>query len=596
MATAENILAVYSDRGRRQLPLEGVYRQLYRPDLYLRAYGKLYRNSGAMTPGSNKETVDAMSLEKIDRIIDVMRREAWRWTPARRTYIPKKKGKRPLGLPAWSDKLVQEALRLLLEAYYEPRFSTLSFGFRPGRGCHSALREITHKWRGVKWFIEGDIKGCFDNIDHDVLLSILRESIHDNRLIRLVSSMLRAGYFEDWRYNKTLSGTPQGGVCSPLLSNIFLDKLDRFVEEVLLPKYNQGERRRNYPPYKALLNASRHAGDKGEYQRARMLRLQAQHMPSRDPEDPEFRRLWYVRYADDFLLGFSGPRHEAEEIKRAIRQFLHDTLKLEMSTEKTLITHARTEAARFLGYEVVTLDAMTKQDHRGQRCINGAVRLKIPVEVIRQQCQKYMRNGKPSHRPERLYNDDYSIVAQYQAEYRGFVQYYLMGFNAHRLWNVHRVMRKSLLGTLANKHRTTVSRIVRRLRTEVMVGDKTIKALQIVRHRGQGKRPLVATFGGLSLAWQKNTVLSDNPKQVFNGVRSELISRLLAQTCECCGSNDGPFEVHHIRKLSDLSQRGRKEKPGWLRIMASRHRKTLVVCRECHQNIHRTRPARHREI
>lgn len=596
MATAENILAVYSDRGRRQLPLEGVYRQLYRPDLYLRAYGKLYRNSGAMTPGSNNETVDAMSLEKIDRIIDVMRREAWRWTPARRTYIPKKKGRRPLGLPAWSDKLVQEALRLLLEAYYEPRFSALSFGFRPGRGCHSALREITNKWRGVKWFIEGDIKGCFDNIDHDVLLSILRESIHDNRLIRLVSSMLRAGYFEDWRYNKTLSGTPQGGVCSPLLSNICLDKLDRFVEDVLLPKYNQGERRRNYPPYKALLNASKHAGDKGEYQWAKMLRLQAQQMPSRDPEDPDFRRLWYVRYADDFLLGFSGPRHEAEEIKWAIRQFLHDTLKLDMSTEKTLITHARTEAARFLGYEVVTLDAITKQDHRGQRCINGAVRLKIPVEVIRQQCQKYMRNGKPSHRPERLYNDDYSIVAQYQAEYRGFVQYYLMGFNAHRLWNVHRVMRKSLLGTLANKHRTTVSRIVRSLRTEVTVGDKTIKALQIVRHRGQGKRPLVATFGGLSLAWQKDTVISDNPKQVFNGVRSELISRLLAQTCECCGTNDGPFEVHHIRKLSDLSQRGRKEKPGWLRIMASRHRKTLVVCRECHQNIHRTRPVRHREI
>ncbi|EHP5887358.1 hypothetical protein L1O59_005353 [Salmonella enterica] len=260
-----------------------------------------------------------------------------------------------------------------------------------------------------------------------------------------------------------------------------------------------------------------------------------------------------------------------------------------------MITHARTEAARFLGYEVVTLDAMTKQDHRGQRCINGAVRLKIPVEVIRQQCQKYMRNGKPSHRPERLYNDDYSIVAQYQAEYRGFAQYYLMGFNAHRLWNVHQVMRKSLLGTLANKHRTTVSRIVRSLRTEVTVDDKTIKALQIVRHRGQGKRPLVATFGGLSLAWQKNAVISDNPKQVFNGVRSELISRLRAQTCECCGTNEGPFEVHHIRKLSDLSQRGRKEKPRWLRIMASRHRKTLVVCRECHQNIHRTRPAKHRE-
>lgn len=596
MAIAENVLAVYSDRGRRKLPLEGVYRQLYRPELYLRAYGRIYRNAGAMTPGSTTETVDAMSLEKIDDIIDVIRREAWRWTPARRMYIPKKKGKRPLGLPTWSDKLVQEALRILLEAYYEPRFSPYSCGFRPGQGCHTALREITHKWRGVKWFIEGDIKGCFDNINHDVLLSILGETIHDNRIIRLVSNMLRAGYLENWRYNATLSGTPQGGVISPLLSNIYLDKLDRFVEDTLLPKYNRGKQRRNSPPYKALLNAARHAGDKGDHLTAKRLRKQAQQMPSRDPDDPTFRRLWYVRYADDFLLGFSGPRHEAEEIKRELSQFLRETLKLDMSAEKTLITHARTEAARFLGYEVVTLDANAKQDHRGQRCINGTVRLKVPGDVIRQQCQKYMRNGKPTHRPERLHNDDYSIVAQYQAEYRGFVQYYLMGFNAHRLWNVHRVMRKSLLGTLANKHRTRVSSIVRHLRTEIPVGSRTIRALQVVRFRGQGKRPLIATFGGLSLAWQKDTTITDIPKQVFNGLRSEIVSRLLAQACEMCGANDGPFEVHHIRKLSDLNQPGRKEKPLWIKRMASRRRKTLVVCVKCHKEIHRFRSAKNREI
>lgn len=378
MATAENVLAVYSDRGRRKLPLEGVYRQLYQPELYLRAYGRIYRNSGAMTPGSTVETVDAMSLDKINRIISIIRRESWRWSPAKRTYIPKKKGKRPLGLPTWSDKLVQEALRILLEAYFEPRFSPQSHGFRPNRGCHTALQEITHKWRGVKWFIEGDIKGCFDNINHDVLLSILRETILDNRLIRLVSNMLRAGYLEDWRYHKTLSGTPQGGVVSPLFSNIYLDKLDRFVEDTLLPKYNRGDRRRNNPPYKALLNASKHAGDKGEHLAARCLRQKAQQMPSRDPEDPSFRRLWYIRYADDFLLGFSGPRQEAEDIKQDLSQFLRETLQLEMSKEKTLITHARTETARFLGYEVVALNANTKHDRRGQRCINGVVRLKVP--------------------------------------------------------------------------------------------------------------------------------------------------------------------------------------------------------------------------
>ncbi|WP_237050590.1 reverse transcriptase/maturase family protein [Microvirga ossetica] len=194
-----------------------------------------------MTPGVTAETVDAMSLEKIDRIIGTLRREAYRWSPVKRICIPKKSGKkRPLGLPPWSDKLVQEVIRLLLDAYYKPRFSDHSHGFRQGRGCHTALREITQKWRGVKWFIEGDIKGCFDNICHEVLLETLSETVRDNRLLRLVSNMLKAGYMEDWRYNATLSGSPQGSVLSPLLSNIYLDKLDRFVEENLLPIYNRG--------------------------------------------------------------------------------------------------------------------------------------------------------------------------------------------------------------------------------------------------------------------------------------------------------------------------------------------------------------------
>jgi group II intron reverse transcriptase/maturase len=589
MATAENLLTVYSDRGKRELPLEDVYRQLYKPDLYLRAYGRIYRNDGALTPGATDETVDAMSLEKIKGIIDVLRREAYRWTPTRRTYIPKKKGKRPLGLPTWSDKLVQEVLRNLLAAYYEPRFSNCSHGFRAGRGCHTALQEITRRWRGVKWFIEGDIKGCFDNIDHSVLLSILGESIHDARLLRLISNMLKAGYLEDWRYNKTLSGTPQGGVLSPLLSNIYLDKLGRFVEDVLLPKYNDGDRRRPNKAYMSIINAALHAGDKGDRETAIRLRKQAQQMPSRDPEDPAFRRLWYVRYADDFLLGFSGPKHEAEEIKQQIGDFLREVLRLEMSEKKTLITHARTEAACFLGYEVVGLNANEKHDHRGQRCINGVIRLKVPRKVIQERCRKYMRRGKPIHRPERLQNDDFSIICQYQAEYRGFVQYYLMGFNAHRLWEVHRVMRHSLLATLANKHKTSIAKMARSLKAEVKDRGRTVKAMVLTRKRDGGKKPLVAMFGGLSLAWRKETPLTDCPKQVFNGLRSEVVSRLLAQKCEVCGTTTGPFEVHHVRRLSDLDKPGRSEKPLWVKRMASRRRKTLVTCRSCHEEIHRDR-------
>ncbi len=250
MRIAETVLGIIRERGQRGLPLEDIYRQLFNPALYLRAYGRLYRRDGAMTRGSTAETVDEMSLAKIRAIIEAVRHERYRWTPVRRTYIPKKNGKlRPLGIPTWSDKLLQEVIRSILEAYYEPQFSPSSHGFRPNRGCHTALWEIDQHWMGTAWFIEGDIKGCFDNIDHEVMLSILAEKLHDNRLLRLIASLLKAGYLEDWRYHSTLSGTPQGGVVSPILANIYLDQLDQFVEHELLPAHNRGAQRDDNPAY-----------------------------------------------------------------------------------------------------------------------------------------------------------------------------------------------------------------------------------------------------------------------------------------------------------------------------------------------------------
>jgi group II intron reverse transcriptase/maturase len=592
MRNAETVLGVIRERGRRRLPLEDIYRQLYNRDLYLRAYGRIYRNDGAMTPGSTPETVDAMSLEKIDTLIGLLRLERYRWPPVRRTYIPKKSGKlRPLGLPTWSDKLLQEVIRSLLEAYYEPQFSPHAHGFRPGRGCHTALGEITQHWRGVKWYIEGDIVQCFDRLDHSVLLSILSDQLHDHRFLRLLANLLQAGYLEDWKYHATLSGSPQGGVVSPILSNIYLDRLDQFVEMVLRPAYNHGDRRKPYPPYMALLNAARRRGDAGRLEEARQLRQQAQHMASRDPNDPDFRRLWYVRYADDFLLGFSGPREEAEQIKHRLQAFLHETLKLELSQEKTLITHARTEAARFLGYEIVTLDADSKQDHRGQRCINGSPGLKVPVDVIRKKCSQYMRRGKPIHLAARLHDTDFSIITQYQAEYRGLVQYYLLAFNVHRLWQLHGVMGLSLIKTLANKFRLSAGQIRRKYQKTVVTLHGTQKVLEVVVERGGTKKPLIARFGGIELRWQKGAMLDDQPKEVFS-VRSEVVQRLLAQKCELCGA-EGNCQVHHVRKLADLNPPGRSEKPLWVKRMAARRRKTLVVCEHCHEVIHRERPKRH---
>lgn len=593
MRNADTIVGVIRERGRRRLPLENIYRHLYNQNLYLQAYGRLYRNDGAMTPGATTETVDAMALTKIDAIIDARRHERSRWTPVRRVYIEKKHStkKRPLGLPTWSDKVLQEVIRLLLEAYYDPQFSPHSHGFRPGRGCHTALGEITRGWKGVKGLIEGDISQCFDSLDHSVLLSILGESFHDQRFLRLIANLLKAGSLEAWRYHTTLSGVPPGGVVSPILRNLSLDRLDRFVETVLLPASNDGQRRRPYPPYMALLNGARTPRLAGNPRVAKALRRPAQRLPSRAPSAPHFRRLWYVRYADDWLLGFSGPREEADTIKGQLGEYLRETLHLTLSPTKTLLTNARTEAARFLGDELVHQHADDTQ-YRAvrRRGINGAPGVKVPVDIIRAKCTPYMRRGKPIHLAARLHDSDDSIVAQYQAEYRGLVPYDLRAYNVHRLWHVLRVMPLSLVKTLANKHRMSVNRVYRKYRGTVPTPHGTLTVLEVQHARGQGKKPLVARFGGIERRWQKQARLNDQPTEVF-GARSEVVQRLLAQVCELCGTM-AKCAVHHIRKLADLSRPGRRAKAFWVRRMAARRRQTLVVCQSCHEDIHRERPSR----
>ncbi len=590
MREAETIELLIRERGKKGVPLERVYRLLYNPDLYLKAYGKIYRNDGAMTPGVTEETVDSMSLDKINAIIECIHNERYVWSPARRVYIPKSNGKkRPLGLPPWSDKLLQEVLRMLLEAYYEPQFSDRSHGFRPNRGCHSALREISGEWTGVTWFVEGDISGCFDHINHEVLLDILREGIHDERLIRLIGNMLKAGYMEDWKYNRTLSGTPQGGVISPLLANIYLHKLDEFVEKQLTPTWTRGNGRKASREYLRMKDRFEYHRAKGHTEQAKALQQAMMRMPSKDTEDPGFRRLRYVRYADDFMLGFIGPKSEAEQIKEQIGAFLRDALKLELSEAKTLVTHARTERAKFLGYEVHTALENSRRANGVRRSLNGRIGLRVPEEVVKQKCQEYMRNGKPKHRAERMIDSDYTILESYQTEYRGVVNYYSMAYNLRRLSELKWIMERSLVGTLAAKYKTTARAIYRKYRTNATIGRKGYKVLQ-ARVERPGKEPLVATWGGISLAWGTRAPLNDQPRRIWNE-RTELEQRVLAEECEYCGSTED-IEVHHIRALKDLNRRRGKEMPEWAKLMAARKRKTMVVCRTCHQDITHGRPLR----
>jgi group II intron reverse transcriptase/maturase len=586
MRDAETILGIVHERGRKGLPLERVYRLLFNPSLYLKAYGKIYRNDGAMTPGSTEETVDGMSLTKIGAIIEALRRERYRWSPARRVHIEKKGSnkKRPLGLPTWSDKLLQEVIRLILEAYYEPRFSDRSHGFRPGRGCHTALTEVHRTWTGTAWFIEGDISDCFGSLDHEVLLSILSEKVHDGRFLRLIANLLKAGYLEDWRFNKTLSGTPQGGIVSPVLSNIYLDRLDRFVEETLIPSYNRKAKRRANPRYNKLKNDARSLGKRGKTREAEELDKQALSLPVYDPDDAGYRRLRYVRYADDFLLGFNGPRQEAEQIKRQLKEFLGTSLKLELSEPKTLITHARSEAARFLGYDVVVLHNDAKRTRR-RRTLNGGIGLKVPAGVVREKCAYYMRNGKPVHLRERVDDSVFSILTQYQQEYRGIVEYYRLAYNlSNKLPRLKWIMERSLTKTLSNKLRIRVPKVYDRYGATIRTNRGTYKGLE-VRVEREGKKPLVAQWGGISLAWDKTATLNDQPYRVWNNDRTEVEKRLLASTCELCGSTEN-VQVHHVRALKDLRRKGRAEKPEWVKKMAARRRKTLVVCHDCHVGIH----------
>lgn len=584
MQDAATILRIIRERSERGLPLINAYRMLYNPTFYLYAYGRISSNTGAMTPGITAETVDGMSLEKIDAIIALIRREAYVWTPVRRTHIPKKNGKkRPLGIPTWSDKLLQEVMRLILEAHYEPRFSQLSFGFRTDRGCHTAFREISH-WTGARWFIEGDIKGCFDNINHEVLLSTLAETIHDSRFLRLIRHMLQAGYMENWTYGKTYSGTPQGGVISPLLSNVYLDKLDQHIEQKLIPAYTKGERRRESGQYNALKCLAQRARRRGDYGKAQKLRQKMRLLPSYDQTDPDFRRLRYVRYADDFLLGFMGPKAEAEEIKDKLRDYLRDTLKLELSQEKTLITHATTDSAHFLGYDV-TLQRRDDRLTKGRRATNGKVALRIPGDVVEAYCREYLVDQRPRMDMLLTHESDFTIVDHYAAVFRGIYNYYQLAQNVVWLHRLRFHMENALLHTLARKHKTTVYRIIRRIKTRHALVDGTQLACFEVKVEREGKNPLVARFGGFRLEHRSAAMLPDVKPYLEPHVhRNERVQRLLHETCELCGDR-GPVQGHHLRKLADLRRYGRTP-PYWVQVMAARKRKTLFICQPCHTAIH----------
>lgn len=578
---------------------ERLYRILYNKDMYLLAYQNIYAHEGNMTKGTDGETIDGMSLKRIDDLITKMRDESYQPKPSRRTYITKKDGKRkrPLGIPAFIDKLVQEVIRMILEAIYEDSFENCSHGFRPDRSCHTALNQIQTRFTGAKWFVEGDIKGFFDNIHHDILIGILKERISDDRFIRLIRKFLNAGYVEDWVYHKTYSGTPQGGIISPILANIYLDKLDKYMQEYI-SKFNIGKDRKRNPEYRKLetkrrnfvekLKKAESKADKDTIlAKIRQVEMERRDLPYSLPMDESYKRLQYVRYADDFLIGVIGSKKDCEKIKKDIAEFLFQKLGLELSQEKTLITHGQ-KKAHFLGYSIyVRKSNLPKRDKLGRMVRNygGRIVLEVESSTIRDKLLslKAMKityvDGKEIWKSKSRYSmkdsDDLEILRTYNSEIRGFYNYYSIANNSAVINSFKYIMEYSMYKTYATKYRTTKHNMIEKYR---------INKDFVVKYKTKDGKEKVCLFyneGFKRKDINRNADVDNITDKRFYLGKTSLIQRLEASKCELCGAENVPIEIHHVRKLKDLN--GKKF---WEKFMIARKRKTLALCHKCHVDLH----------
>lgn len=565
-----------------------LYRLMFQSDLYILAYERIKSSPGNMTAGVDGSTIDGFSMTTIENIIRSMRDQSFVFTRARRKYIPKANGKlRPLGIPSPKDKVVQEVIRLILESIYDgdtPSFKDTSHGFRSGRGTHSCLKVI-RGWHSVSWFIEGDIKSCFDLIDHGKLMEILRKRIKDERFIDLIWKALRAGYMEGYTPMDSLSGTPQGSIVSPILANIFLHELDCFVES-LIAKHDKGERKRANPAYTAIVKERRRikSGRKlATPETLRQLEQQMRKIPSLMHDDPNFVRVKYARYADDWIIGLDGSKALAEELKKEIKDFLADTLKLTLSDEKTHIRNARNEEAFFLGTTLRIGVKGAEPKHTRVKTATGkefvkrttghTTRMEAPIQKLigrlaeRGFCSK---DGTPLCKRGWIYLDLDQIVKQYNSVLEGVRNYYSFADNYIVLKHIQHILQQSALHTFCRKLQVRKPTVYKRFgpNLAIPVRDKEGKVVKTVSLK-------------LSNDWKPNRMRFQEG-ETMDKAHTHFTLRTrskLEEDCCICGETEG-IEMHHLRHV----RKGKST--GFARVMSSLNRKQVPVCGKCHQRIH----------
>jgi len=581
----------------KEYTFDRLYRNLYNPDFYYEAYNNIAKSQGSMTAGADAMTLDDMSVSRINRIIASLKDHSYQPNPARREYIEKKNSdkKRPLGIPSTNDKLVQEVVRMILEAIYEPSFSDKSHGFRPKRSCHTALNSIKANFNGAKWIIEGDIKACFDSFDHHVLIGILRRRIKDEQFISLMWKLLRAGYMEQWVYHATYSGTPQGSGVSPILANIYLSELDSFVKNyktdfdtnngIRKVSKEYGKLHGKYVKCKGVMKVSENKRMViKEFKEIQKKLLKTPYYPT---IDPLYKRLQYNRYADDFVIGVIGSKADAEKVKEDIKVFLREQLKLTLSEEKTKVTHSG-EMVRYLGYDfTVSRSKDVKRNKNGalMRYWYGRVKLYVPYDKWFGKLQEYKalkiikdetgkEKWKAIHRGFLMNKREIEIISKFNSEIRGIYNYYRLADNVSVLNDFAYIMEGSMLKTFAAKHDSSISKIKESYMKNGVFGveyyNKAGKQRCEFYHAG---------FKQIDEPYFEDVDVLPNYKRYDKP--NSLARRLKAGICEACGVRTDEIHMHHVKRLKDLTGKTEFEL-----LMMKKRRKSLALCPNCFKKAH----------